>query len=371
MIWLLLLSVGAFGLFVLLFRLRAEDSEAVDPVAHFKTQLAEIDADEKAGSINSENAATARLELQRRLLRASKVNGRKQVAHGGSLSTQVLVALLSAVSVLVFGLYALLGNPNVPSSPRTLMENQQQQFVEETGMSISEAFERMQRGLNAAPGNAEAQQMLGRLARLARSSGDNVTAANAFNQLAQIDPSNTNWKASELEAFIAHGRGQITPAARLVLAELLSAAPEHPAGQYYLGLLRLQAGDEAGARAVWTALADRSAANAPWMPQLRQQLAELGVAPPALSEEDIAVVDAMTEAEREDFMRQMLARLETRLESNPEDLAGWLMLARSKLALGDRKGAISAVEQGIAANPSGKTTELQAFLDNLLQNPDL
>lgn len=371
MIWLTLAAVGALGLFVLLFRLRAADNEAVDPVAHFKTQLSEIDADEKAGAIDAEAAASARLELQRRLLRASKRSKSDLAATGGSLSAQTLAALLLAVSIAAVGLYALLGAPGVPSSPRTLMENQQQQFVEETGMSLGEAFERMQQGLNAAPEDAEARQMLGRLARLARSSGDNVTAAGAFNQLAQLDPSNPNWKASELEAFIAHGRGQITPAARLVLAELLSAAPDHPAGHYYLGLFRLQVGDEAGARAVWTALADRSAADAPWMPQLRQQLAGLGVAPPALSEEDIAVVDAMTDEEREDFMRQMLARLEARLESNPEDPAGWLMLARSKLALGDRKGAISAVEQGIAANPSENTTELQAFLDNLLENPDL
>ncbi|MBO6504525.1 MAG: c-type cytochrome biogenesis protein CcmI [Kordiimonadaceae bacterium] len=371
MIWLALISVAVLGLLVLLFRVRAEDDAAVDPVAHFKTQLSEIDADEKAGTIDAANAASARLELQRRLLRATKSGDSEAVATGISLTKNSTATVLAVVVVAAAALYALLGAPSVPSAPRTLAENQQQQFVEETGMSISEAFDRMQQGLNADPGNAEARQMLGRLARLARSSGDNVTAANAFNQLAQLDPANSNWKASELEAFIAHGRGQITPAARLVLAELLSVSPEHPAGQYYLGLLRLQAGDEAGARAVWTALADRSAPDAPWMAQLRQQLSGLGVAPPALSAEDVAVVDAMTEAEREDFMRQMLARLETRLESNPQDPAGWLMLARSKLALGDRKGAITAVEQGIAANPSEKTTELQAFLDNLLENPDL
>lgn len=371
MIWLALVLVAVLGLFVLLFHLRADDAAAVDPVAHFKAQLSEIDADEKAGAIDAENAASARLELQRRLLRASENADSGKAATGNSLGSKPLVALVAAVSVAAAGLYVLLGAPSVPSAPRTLAENQQKQFVEETGMSISEAFDRMQQGLNAAPGDTEARQMLGRLARLARASGDNVTAANAFNQLAQLEPGNPNWKASELEAFIAHGRGQITPAARLVLAELLSISSDHPAGQYYLGMLRLQAGDQDGARAIWTALADRSSADAPWMPQLRQQLASLGVAPPALSEEDVAVVDAMTDAEREDFMRQMLARLEARLESNAQDPAGWLMLARSKLALGDRNGAITALEQGIAANPSEKTTELQAFLDNLLQNPDL
>ena len=371
MIWFSLSLVGALGLLVLLFRLRADDRVAVDPVAHFKSQLSEIDADEKTGSIDAESAASARLELQRRLLRASRQTSDAQAAEGSSLGLKVLTTLVVVVGVCAAGLYALFGAPEVPASPRSLAENQQKQFVEETGMSIGEAYERMQEGLSAAPEDAEAQQMLGRLARLVRSSGDNVTAANAFNQLAQLEPSNANWKASELEAFIAHGRGQITPAARLVLAELLSISPQHPAGQYYLGLFRLQLGDEAGARSIWTALADRSAANAPWMPQLRQQLSGLGVAPPALSADDVAVVDAMTDAEREDFMQQMLARLESRLESNPQDTAGWLMLARSKLALGDRNGAIAALEQGIAANPSEKTNELQAFLDNLLQNPDL
>ena len=107
------------------------------------------------------------------------------------------------------------------------------------------------------------------------------------------------------------------------------------------------------------------------MPRLRQQLGALGVSPPALSERDMAVVDGMSDEEREAFMLQMLERLEQRLESNPADPEGWLMLARSKLALGDKSGAIDALQSGILANSGANSSQLQAFLDNLLENPDL
>lgn len=370
MMWLAFLAVALLGAGTLLFRVRADQGVAVDPVAHFRSQLSEIEADEQAGTIDPESAAAAKLELQRRLLKASKSSA-DMVSADQSLSSAIVGALAAGIVVVAAALYGVLGSPGAPAAPQSAAAAEQDQFAAETGMTLAEAFDNMSSHVRANPADAEAKQMLGLLARRAREAGDVVTAADAFGELAQLDPGQPNWRASELEAFIAHAGGQITPAARLVLAGLLSEAPDHPAGQYYLGLLRLQAGDEAGARAVWTALADRSAANAPWMPQLRRQLGALGVAPPALSADDIATVDAMTDVEREDFMQQMLARLESRLADNPQDPEGWLMLARSKLALGDREGAIAALEAGISTNPGENSAELQAFLDNVRANPDL
>ena len=51
------------------------------------------------------------------------------------------------------------------------------------------------------------------------------------------------------------------------------------------------------------------------------------------------------------MIRSMVARLESRLESEPGDVEGWVRLARSKAVLGDRDAAVAALEKGLAANP--------------------
>ncbi len=367
MIWLLLALLAIAGLTVLFAGSRPVTGGTVDPVAHYRAQLDEIDADEARGAIDTDSAKAARIELQRRLLRA----GQQDVViapHSSPLGPKKVGVAAAIFLAFAAGLYALMGSPGTPavtSSPRQEAANQQ---VDNTGMTLGQALEQVRTHLEDNPRDMEGWRVL---ASTARSVADYVTAAQAYGELAQMNPDEPNWRANELEAYIAHAGGQLTPAARLVLAALIDKAPDHPAGQYYLGLAQVQSGNEAAARATWTALADRSSADAPWMPQLRQQLSALGVAPPALSDRDIAVVDAMSEEEREAFMASMLARLEDRLDSDPSDTRGWLMLARSKLALGDREAAITALESGIAANPGEKSVELQAFLDNLQENPDL
>ena len=369
MIWLLFLTLAILGLLILFLKLEGGTGVVVDPVAHYHAQLAEIEADEEQGSIDAEGARAARLELQRRLLKAGKATGPEPSPdNAGSLSIRAIGSFVVVILAVAVGVYALLGNPGVPAARPSPVEQASSRLVEDTGVTMGQALEQVREHLDANPEDVQGWKVL---AQTARAVGDFATAAQAYGELARMEASDVNWRANELEAYIAHAGGQITPAARLVLAALISEAPDHPAGQYYLGLVRLQSGDEAGARAVWTTLADRSSPQAPWMPRLRQQLGTLGVSPPALSERDVAVVDAMSEEEREAFMLQMLERLENRLESDPADPEGWLMLARSKLALGDKTGAIRALQSGISANPGANASQLQAFLDNLLENPNL
>lgn len=369
MIWLVFALIFAAGLAVLFAGRSKVGDGVVDPVAHYRAQLAEIDADETRQMIDAASAKAARLELQRRLLRADRQD--RPVLAGGKPETFSVGTLVNAMLVLLLfagGLYGLMGSPGVPASspsPRLLAENQ---LVEEGGPTMGEALEQVREHLKTSPRDMQGWQVL---ARTAQAVGDYATAVRAYGELAAMNPDEPNWRVNELEAFMAHAGGQITPAGRLVLAALLETVPDHPAGQFYLGLARLQSGNEDGARAVWTALADRSAADAPWMPVVRRQLAALGADLPSLSQEDIAVVEGMSETERETFLASMLERLETRLDSDPGDVAGWMMLARSKLALGDNKGAIAALQSGIAANPGKKSADLQAFLDNLPDKPDL
>ena len=365
MIWLVFMLVFLAGLLVLAYG-RSGAGVTVDPVAHYKAQLLEIDADAARGMIDPDSATAARLEVQRRLLRATAEGGSAPVvAHrdGFSVGTRAVAALV--LVAFAGGLYALMGSPSAPSAPPPQRQLAEEKLLEEGGITMGQAVAQIKAHLENNPDDLQGWQYL---ATTASAVGDFSTAATAFGELARANPDEPNVRIEEFEAYMAHANGQITPAARLVLAAILQAAPDHPAGQYYLGLAHLQAGNEESARAVWLALADRSTENAPWMPTLRRQLSSVGVNPPELTDEDIAVVNSMTDSEREEFLNSMLARLESQLDSDPSDTRGWMMLARSKLTMGDKTGAISALKSGISANPGDKSAELQAFLDNIETN---
>lgn len=342
---------------------------SLDPVGHYRAQLSEIDTDAENGSLDPESARDARLEIQRRILKVAAADETVKTSHEGeALPLGGKALLVACVLVVAFALYYVLGNPAVPAATPPSILQAKQQLVEENGVTLGEAIEQIQAHLVDNPRDMRGWEVL---ARTARAVQDHAAAADAFGMLARMNPNDPEWRVDEFESYLAHAGGQITPAARLVLAALLQASPNHPAGHYYLGLARLQAGNESGAKAIWTALADRSAPDAAWMPMVRRQLAALGSGPPALSDSDMAVVDQMTEAERETFIQSMMQRLEERLESAPDDAAGWLMLARSQFALGNKNAAIATLERGIKAVSPENAADLQAFLDNLLNKPDL
>lgn len=359
MIWALFILLLLLSVAIMLVGLRPESTVA-DPVAHFKAQIKEIDEDEKRGSIDAGAATAARLELQRRIIRQSEKQATAAPLAENHFSSKA-IGLTVAVITLVCGslFYNALGSPGTPAAATPPALTATSQPVEEGGPTFGEAIEQVKEHLAKNPGDKEGWRVL---AQSSKAVGDYENAARAYGRLASIEPQNTGWRVEEFEAYLSHGNGQVTPAARLVLSALLGEQPDHPAGQFYLGLTRLQSGDRDGAKAIWTALADRSASDAPWMPALRAQLSALGVAPPALSERDMAVVNGMSTEDRMAFIQSMLDRLETRLEDEPNDPEGWLMLARSYLALGNREAAIDSLNQGIAAVPEDRSSALKAFL---------
>jgi cytochrome c-type biogenesis protein CcmH len=64
--------------------------------------------------------------------------------------------------------------------------------------------------------------------------------------------------------------------------------------------------------------------------------------------EDVAAASQLAPAEQNVMIAGMVSRLEERLKSSPNDLDGWLMLARSRKVLGDVSAARTAI--GRAAN---------------------
>ncbi|NVJ98388.1 MAG: c-type cytochrome biogenesis protein CcmI [Alphaproteobacteria bacterium] len=362
MIWLFLVSVAAMA-FVLMTGGR-QDSLAPDPLDHYKAQLGEIAEDEARGIIDPESAKAARLEVERRILKVAKGTKVQAVVDGDKRLSWLLAGLMVLAAI---GLYAFMGRPDLPAKPGAVITGRDMP-VQEGGPTYGEAISKVQAHLRDNPEDLQGLEVLAKSARAVR---DFSVAANAFAELARLQPDDLSWRVQQFEAMMSMASGQITPAARLVLGQVLGKAPGHPAGQYYAGLARLQDGDTEGAKAIWLALADRSAPNAPWMSVLNNQLARLGVRPPALSDDQMAAVNDMSEEDRSAFIASMMERLANRLAMAPDDPEGWIMLARSHLSLGNREEAIGALERGIALVSEENIAPLQAFLDNLNTNPDL
>ncbi|MEQ8480002.1 MAG: c-type cytochrome biogenesis protein CcmI [Hoeflea sp.] len=75
--------------------------------------------------------------------------------------------------------------------------------------------------------------------------------------------------------------------------------------------------------------------------------------PSGPTQADIAAAAALSNEERGDMIRGMVASLDARLSENPDNLEGWLRLVRSYAVLGDVPAAASALERAQAAFPEG------------------
>lgn len=115
MIWLaiLLLAVAALAPLALVLRRRTEAKGGRDPaIALHRDQLAELDRDLADGRILPAEHATARLEVQRRLL---QIAGTAEDAARPGSRTPVF-AVLALVPVLALGLYIVGGSPGLPTA---------------------------------------------------------------------------------------------------------------------------------------------------------------------------------------------------------------------------------------------------------------
>lgn len=77
---------------------------------------------------------------------------------------------------------------------------------------------------------------------------------------------------------------------------------------------------------------------------------------------DIAAAQQMSEEERAEMIRGMVAGLAARLEENPDDVEGWRRLARSREVLGELEGASEAYTKALELEPDHPETLLRGAI---------
>ncbi|WP_238121538.1 MULTISPECIES: c-type cytochrome biogenesis protein CcmI [unclassified Xanthobacter] len=356
----LMTALAALAVLWPLSRARPLKGEREADLAVYRDQLAEIDRDRDSGRLATEQAEAARAEVARRMLAAdtaraadpepaaSPTDGRRRAA---AVLALVLVPLLGA------GLYLYIGSPGLPGAPLA-----ERMAASPDRGDVAILVRRVEEHLAAHPDDSQGYEVL---APIYLRLGQPDDAARAYGQLIRIQGPSAELQSALGEALVLAANGIVTADAAAAFQDAVRREPTDPRANYFLGLAAEQDGRGADAARIWSEMVARAPADAPYLPQLRKALARVqgaGVAPasgsaagpaPGPSAEDVANAASMSTGDRSAMIRGMVQRLEDRLKESPDDLEGWLRLARAFKVLGEpdkAKGALQSARAQFGGN---------------------
>jgi cytochrome c-type biogenesis protein CcmH len=366
MIWLAfaLLAFAAVAalLWPLLRPAPAGTERAVYDLAVFRDQLAEVDRDVDRGVLTAGEASAARIEIQRRML-ASARRGENVVRNEGPQARGLLTAGLAvAVPFAALALYMTVGAPQLAGAPRDSARH------EET--DVAALVDKLAARMRQDPDNAEGWSLLARSYRQMERFAD---AAEAYRNLMRLKPDEAEGYAGFGEAATAAAGGTVTAEARTALLRALALDRDETRARFYLGLERAQANDAKNAIAIWRDLTATAPADASWLGAVRAQMAQVaqeagvmpmqvaprhpldvfgaGTAPPAAADPaapDMTALQGRFSADNLEMIQGMVGGLAARLEANPGDYDGWMLLGRSYGVLKNDAGARQAYVRAAA-----------------------
>lgn len=231
--------------------------------------------------------------------------------------------------------------------------------------------------------------------------GDYTEAAAAYRRAVAIDPeAAVLWSALGETLVLASKRDPMPPEALAAFQKALSFDPQDPRARYFMAAKKDVDKDHEGAIAMWLDLLADSPPGAPWEADLVRTIEQVGqmnsieVASriakaqterkPALlapgsgslagdaaspdvrgpSAADVAAARQLKPSEQREMAEGMVAQLEARLQQQPKNVDGWVMLIRSRMTLGEPAKAKAALEAAVKANP-GAAAELRAQAEGL------
>ncbi len=337
-----------------------------------RDQLDELKGDVERGLIGKDEAAAAKVEIERRILMAAKTpnKGFSFGSEKGQIWTLTIV--VGWVVVGATGLYALIGRPELPSRPFIATAVKTQQPVSQTGNATSAVGEvdsliaGLETRLAGNPDDAEGWRMLG-WSYFNTQRYD--LASKAYEKSVAIDASDPAVLAAYGETLVRAQKGLVSEKAQSVFDDVLALNPSEPRARFFKGMALEQSGNSKAAIDLWLAILDDAPANADWIAGLELRVQELAAAsgyelggrfgetgfldqnsasllPPepanGPTQEDINAAQKMTNEDRQAMIVGMVDKLAARLEDNPNDVEGWMKLIRSRLVLGEKDAALSA-----------------------------
>lgn len=332
----------------------------------FRDQLAELERDHGRGVITDDEMEAARTEIARRML-AADARRQKPSAHesaGGMTGKRILAGVLAiSVSAGAVLLYLQIGSPGTPDMP--LAQRTDLPVPGGADERFMEQVAELERAAEANPGDATAWLRLANAYNAVQIYGEAVAA---YRKAIGLGPVTAEIRGDFAVTLVMAAEGTVTQEARAIFEADLGPISGDPRPHFYLALGDYQAGRLREALDRWAALIAASPANAPWLGVVRDHLTwaaeDLGLdvaevmpeplpagggnGAPQLTPEQRAEMEAMTPAEREAMIREMVSGLDAELQEDPMNLEGWEQLIRARVVLGEREAAQDTLDRALA-----------------------
>ena len=348
------LSLATAALLVLPLLRRGLDplARSVFDLEIYREQLAELERDQERGVLPADQAEAARTEIHRRILAAEDGQGGAAAPHRRPLA---LILVLGLGVPLVAGLiYSRIGAPDLPGQPFASRQA-------DPAFRMTAITEALAARLADRP-DGEGFRRLGQAYMALQRYSE---AASAFQHADRMGATDNAAISAWGEALVMTQNGMVAPEARRLFLRALTGDHDNPQARFYLGLGEAQIGDFKKAVAIWKDLEQASGQDAPWLPALRQHIAEAGkqggfdpatipaAAPEIPSGQNgaSAAIADMAPDQRDATIRSMVAGLAARLKDKPDDFDGWMRLARSYTVLGERDKGMDAARHAIKLQP--------------------
>lgn len=315
----------------------------------YRDQLSEINRDAMRGILDHDQAKAAQIEIERRILALAEAPMFKPArvpSHG------LMIALAVVLPLSGFGLYLLIGSPGLPGEP----------VADRTTPAVlnSPALAALEQAVAAQPNDTAAWLAYAEGLMQAQRPAD---AANAFAKAIALGASQPQVQGRYGAALVLAANGTVDAKAKAAFQAALATDPTDPTARFFLGLAKEQAGDGEAALADWLALERELPADTPWRPDLVTNIdrlaTQLGKDPRALpgrsaggvAPDNSSAVAGMSPEEQQQFINSMVERLAERLKTTPDDLEGWVKLARAYSVLKRRDEAAAAWGKAAALAP--------------------
>lgn len=353
--------------------LRAPQPKETNPdIAFYKSQLAELDRDEAAGRIAPDDAATARIEVSRRLLAAD-------ADHHSTAETRRMPLLAAGLGALVLvgsvGLYSQIGAPGYGDFPlakrlaaaqavrdtRPSQEAMQDNALPAPPPDVPDEYratvDQLRKIVPTRPNDSEGWRLLALHEGQMRNYAAAAEAQAHFIAL-QGDAVTLDQLVYLADVMVAAAGGFISPQAELVVDDILALDPEHHAGRYYKGALYYQTDRADVAFRYWRPVVANGDPTTYHVNAARSQIEDAAflagevkyTLPPAAgpTAEDIENAQSLAPDERAAMISGMVQQLSDRLASEGGTAQDWARLITAHGVLGNTDQATAIYGEAIS-----------------------
>lgn len=382
MIWGLISAMAILSSAILLGQLARKSNASVSPqnavLSVLNDQILEVQRDTARGLISEKEAHAADQEIKRRILALGRQNATISSGYFGNIAIVIAAVFVPLLAVTY---YNFAGEPDIAS---VAFADRKEELAEQR--RIEDLTGRLADQLQNDPdgGTLEGWMLLGQTyIRMGRS----ADAAISFENASEKDGADSVVFSMLAEALIFAEQGVVTSQAERAIDTAVLLNPTNPAASYYKALALSQNGKDIEAHNMLLARLNSATDFAPWMEtfvtranviaeSIDREAISLGdfapimnASTPGPTAEDVQAAGEMSEEDRNDFIKSMVARLADRLQDEPDDLDGWMRLGNAYRVLNESENAISAYSKAEALLLNMPSTDpRRAEVDNALEN---